>query len=416
MIAAATAEDPDPPGRWPQLAIVAIGVLLAFAPWFSASAVAPLLAAEWQTTRLDLPLLTVAVQLGFAAGALILAGTGAADVLPGRGLFALGAVVAAVGNLGFAVAADGPTVAIAWRFATGFGLAAVYPIALKMLASWFRRSRGLAIGVVIGALTVGSALPHLLRALGQSAGANWHVTVAAASAVAIGGGVLVAVAARPGPFEPTPSRFSVTVAGRAFREPSVRLANLGYLGHMWELYAMWTWLPLFIAASFAASGAADPGRASLVSFAVVSVGGLGCVLAGALADRLGRTTLTIAAMAGSGGSAIAMGALFGADPSIVTLVSLGWGLTVVADSAQFSAAVSELAPTGTAGSALSLQLAAGFVLTTITIVGIGLLDPTDRETWRLAFWLLALGPAVGIVAMWRLRERPEAAKMASGHR
>jgi len=179
---------------------------------------------------------------------------------------------------------------------------------------------------------------------------------------------------------------------------------------------MWTWLPLFIAASFAASGAADPGRASLVSFAVVSAGGLGCVLAGALADRLGRTTLTIAAMAGSGGSAIAMGALFGADPSIVTLVSLGWGLTVVADSAQFSAAVSELAPTSTAGSALSLQLAAGFVLTTITIVGIGLLDPTDRETWRLAFWLLALGPAVGIVAMWRLRERPEAAKMASGHR
>jgi MFS family permease len=416
VIAAETAEDGDPPGRWPQLAIVAIGVLLAFAPWFSASAVAPLLAAEWQTTRLDLPLLTVAVQLGFAAGALILAASGAADALPGQKLFALGAVVAAVGNLGFAVAADGPTVAIAWRFATGFGLAAVYPIALKMLASWFRRSRGLAIGVVIGALTVGSALPHLLRALGQSAGANWHVTVAAASAVAIVGAVLVAIAARPGPFEPSPSRFSVTVAGRAFREPSVRLANLGYLGHMWELYAMWTWLPLFIAASFAASGATDPGRASLVSFAVVSVGGLGCVLAGALADRLGRTTLTIAAMAGSGTSAIAMGALFGAEPYVVTLVSLGWGLTVVADSAQFSAAVSELAPTGTAGSALSLQLAAGFVLTTITIVGIGLLDPTDRETWRLAFGLLAIGPAVGIVAMWRLRERPEATKMASGHR
>jgi MFS family permease len=389
---------------------------MAFAPWFSASAVAPLLAAEWQTTRLDLPLLTVAVQLGFAAGALILAASGAADALPGPRLFVLGALVAALGNLGFAIAADGPTVALAWRFATGFGLAAVYPIALKMLAAWFRRGRGLAIGVVIGALTVGSALPHLLRALGESAGANWHATVAAASAVAIGGGLLVTIAARPGPFEPSRSRFSVTVAGRAFREPSVRLANLGYLGHMWELYAMWTWLPLFIAASFAASGAADPARASLVSFVVVSVGGLGCVLAGALADRLGRTTLTIAAMAGSGASAIAMGALFGADPYVVTLVSLGWGLTVVADSAQFSAAVSELAPSGTAGSALSLQLAAGFVLTAVTIIGIGLLDPTDRETWRLAFWLLALGPAVGIIAMWRLRGRPDATKMASGHR
>jgi MFS family permease len=185
---------------------------------------------------------------------------------------------------------------------------------------------------------------------------------------------------------------------------------------MWELYAMWTWLPLFIAASFAASGAANPARASLVSFAVISVGGVGCVLAGALADRLGRTTLTIAAMAGSGASAIAMGALFGADPFVVTVVSLGWGLTVVADSAQFSAAVSELAPSGTAGSALSLQLAGGFVLTAVTIVGIGLLDPTDRETWRLAFWLLAIGPAVGIVAMWRLRARPDATQMANGHR
>jgi MFS family permease len=416
VTSAATAQAPDPPDRWRQLAIVAIGVLMAFAPWFSASAVAPLLAAEWQTTRLDLPLLTVAVQLGFAAGALILAATGAADVLPGHRLFALGAVVAALGNLGFAVAADGPTVALVWRFATGFGLAAVYPIALKMLAAWFRRSRGLAIGVVIGALTVGSALPHLLRALGESAGANWHATVAAASAVAVGGGLLVAFAARPGPFEPAPSRFSITVAGRAFREPSVRLANLGYLGHMWELYAMWTWLPLFIAASFAASGSADSGRASLVTFAVVSAGGLGCVAAGALADRLGRTTLTIAAMAGSGASAIAMGFLFGSDPYLVTLVSLAWGLTVVADSAQFSAAVSELAPTGTAGSALSLQLAAGFVLTGVTIVGIGLLDPTDRETWRLAFWLLAVGPAIGIVAMWRLRARPDATKMANGHR
>ena len=136
----------------------------------------------------------------------------------------------------------------------------------------------------------------------------------------------------------------------------------------------------------------DPAGASLTAFAVVAVGGIGCAVAGALADRLGRTTLTIAAMAGSGLSALAVGLLFGADPLVVTLVSLVWGLTVVADSAQFSAAVSELAPTGTAGSALSLQLASGFILTAVTILGIGLLDPMDGDTWRIAFWLLALGP------------------------
>jgi MFS family permease len=406
----------DPAGRWAQLAVIATGVLLAFAPWFSASAVAPLLAAEWHTTRLDLPLLTVAVQLGFAAGALTLAATGAADAIPARRLFAVGAVIAAAGNLGFATLADGPTVALAWRFATGVGLAAVYPIALKMLAGWFRRGRGFAIGVLIGALTVGSALPHLIRAAGVSAGADWRATVAAASGAAIVGGVLVALAARSGPFEPPAPRFSPAIAAAALQEPSVRLANLGYLGHMWELYAMWTWLPLFIAASFAAAGDGDPARASLTAFAVVAVGGIGCAVAGALADRLGRTTLTIAAMTGSGLSAIAVGLLFGADPVVVTIVSLGWGLTVVADSAQFSAAVSELAPIGTAGSALSLQLATGFILTGVTILGIGLLDPMDAGTWRLAFWALAIGPAVGIIAMWRLRGRPDATKMANGRR
>ena len=179
---------------------------------------------------------------------------------------------------------------------------------------------------------------------------------------------------------------------------------------------MWTWLPLFVAASFAAAGVADPAVASAASFAVVAVGGFGCVVAGALADRLGRTTLTIAAMAGSGASAVVAGLVFGADPAIVTLVGLVWGLTVIADSAQFSAAVSELAPPGTSGSALSLQLALGFLLTAVAILVVGALDPGDGSTWRLAFWMLALGPAVGIAAMWRLRRLPEAVKMANGNR
>ena len=405
----------EPAGRWRQLGVIGTGVLLAFAPWFSASAVAPLLQAEWHPSTLDLPLLTVAVQVGFAVAAIVLAVSGAADAIPGPRLFLAGSLVAAAGNLGFAWVASSPAEALPWRALTGAGLAAAYPVAVRMLSGWFRRERGLAVGTLIGALTVGSALPHLIRAVGATNGLDWRPTVAIASGLALAGGALVGLAGRTGPNEVLSTRFSPAAAGRALGEPAVRLANLGYLGHMWELYAMWTWIPAFIAASFVAAGATDPAGAAFASFAVVAIGGVGCVLAGLLADRLGRTTLTIAAMAGSGGSALAIGFLFGAAPAAVVALALFWGLTVVADSAQFSTAVSELAPAGTAGSALSLQMATGFLLTGVTILGLGVAAPTGTG-WRIAFWVLAVGPIVGIAAMWRLRGRPEAVRMANGHR
>jgi MFS family permease len=406
----------DPPAAWRMLAVLSVGILLAEAPWFSSGAVAPLLAAEWQPTGVELSLLTVAVQLGFAVAALALAMSGAADVLPGRFLFAIGAFVTAAANLGFAWLATGPTDALPYRALTGAGIAAVYPVAMKLIAGWFRARRGLALGFVIGAIAAGSAMPHLFRAIGSSAGADWRVIVTWASVAALAGGVVALAWARPGPYDIQAPRFSLRIAAQAFRERSVRLANLGYLGHMWELFAMWTWVPLFLAASFAAAGLAEPTTAAVASFAVVAAGWLGCSVGGVLADRFGRTALTIGALAISGGCSLAIGFLYGGAPVLVVGLALVWGLTVAADSPQFSAAVSELAPPGTAGSALAIQTAAGFTLTAVTILAVGAVDAADGAGWRIAFGSLAIGPAIGIAAMWRLRGLPEATRMASGHR
>ena len=406
----------EPVGRWWQLAVLAFGLLCAMSPSFAASSVAPLLREAWGLDALGLPILTIAVLLGFAVAALGLAAAGVPDVIPGPRLFVIGAAGAGLANLGFAFLATDLASAVVFRALTGAFEAAAYPVALKLVAGWFRRGRGLATGIVIGALNLGVASPLLFRAVGVAADLDRSAVIAAASVSCFLGAAAVALWARSGPFEVPAPRFSLEIAGRAFREPAVRLANLGYLGHMWELFAMWTWVPLFFVATFAAVGVDDPGVASLAAFAAVGAGVVGCVVAGAVADRFGRSVTTIVAMATSGTCAILVGLAFGAPVPVIVVLGIVWGTSIIADSAQFSAAVSELAPPGTAGSALALQLASGFVFTSVPILLVGLIDPRDGPGWALAFGMLAAGPVVGSWAMWRLRARPESILMASGHR
>jgi MFS family permease len=394
------------------LAILAGAELLAMAPWFSASAVAPTLAREWHLSASGTAWLTISVQLGFVAGALVSAILTLADRWSARRLVAVSAALAAVATLAIAFA-PGPRVGIVCRLLTGAALAGVYPPGMKIVAGWVREGRGLAIGTLVGALTLGSAAPHLVR---WAAPADaWRVVLVIAAIGAFVGGVLVLVVPNDGPYAAPSPPFSWSAAPRLLKDRAIALANLGYLGHMWELYAMWTWIAVYVAESERLRrglGADVPASAALITFAVVGSGAFGCWLGGKLGDRWGRTVVTSAAMLVSATCAAVVGLFFGASLALLVPLLLIWGISVVADSAQFSAAVSELAPPEYVGTALTLQTSLGFLLTCATIY----LLPAVAATigWRWSMSVLAIGPALGVLAMLTLRRRPEAARLAGG--
>jgi len=370
----------------------------------------PALTKEWNLSAGAASWLTLSVQLGFVAGTLLSALGNLPDIVSSRHLFTLTAIAGAIVNAGFALFAHDAALGIPLRFLTGMFLAGVYPPAMKILATWFRHGRGMALGVLVGALTLGKAAPYLVNGIGS---ADWRHDVLFVSLLAVAGGLIVLVFVGDGPYALPAARFDWKQVGRVFRSRGVRLANMGYLGHMWELYAMWTWIPFMIRASLSLRKS-DPALAEVASFLVIGCGAAGCVIAGLIADRVGRTIVTSWAMAISGSCCLVIGLLFGANPILLLIVAAIWGASVVADSAQFSACVTELGDPQYLGTALTIQTCLGFLL---TIVSIKLIPRfVDVVGWRYAFMILAPGPLFGVIAMLRLRALPEAVKIAHGRR
>jgi MFS family permease len=374
------------------LGLLAAALVLSMTTWFSATAVVPQLRDEWALGNTAAAWLTIAVQVGFVAGALVGSALTIADVFAPRVVILVGALGAAAANLAL-LAADGPEPAIVARLFTGFFLAGVYPPALKLASTWFRRGRGTALGIVVGALTLGSAAPHLVNGLG---GLDWQIVVWVTSALTAAGGVVVFLWVREGPYSFPSARFDPRQAGLVLRNRGVRLASLGYFGHMWELYAMWAWFLVFFAAV-----ATDGQAAAYATFAVVGAGALGCWAGGVLGDRWGRPQTTAAMMAVSASCALLIGLVGESSEALVLALGLVWGFTVVGDSAQFSTLVTELAEQAYVGTALGLQMAVGFALTVPTIWLLPFLE--DEVGWRWAFAFLVPGPLLGIAAMLRLR-------------
>jgi len=379
--------------------------------WFSATAVIPKLQSIWNLTPTLSAWLTIGVQLGFVLGAIGSSIVSLSDVISSKKLMIYGSIGAAVANLGLLLV-ESASLAIFFRVMTGVFLALVYPPSLKLISTWFKRGRGLALGALVGSITLGSAAPHFINAIG---GLGWELVVVSTTLATLSGALIIGLFVHEGPFPYPRAPFHLGRIGQVFKNRGILLASLGYFGHMWELYAMWAWFLTFTQMSFIELNIDNPSAASFFTFAAIGMGALGCIVGGILGDRWGRTATTSLMMCISGSCALLAGFVY--DGPLWMLIALGliWGFTVVADSAQFSTIVTELGDPMYVGTALTMQLGIGFMLTVITIWLLPL-AADNLNSWQWVFLILIPGPLIGTCAMLLLRRMPEAVKIANGNR
>ena len=379
------------------LALLAVAQFLGMTLWFSATAASSTIATEFSLSDSATAWLTMAVQGGFVIGTLISALINLADVINARRLFAIGCALGAVANASIAYATETTTI-IALRWCTGAALACVYPPGMKIAAGWFLDRRGTALGILVGAVGLGSAFPHLLA--WTAADVSWRALMVSSSMLALCGGAIVGLLVKDGPHVAASAPFDSHAIGAVIRNRGVRLSTFGYLGHMWELYAMWTWMAAFAAASLRSSGFAHARTASLVAFMAIASGAVGCVAAGIWADRWGKARIARFALLTSACCSAAAGFFYGAPLPALLLLAVVWGFSIVADSAQFSTLVTEHSARTHVGTALTLQTCAGFLLTMVSMRMVPLI--AAWAGWQWVFLLLVPGPVLGAAAMRRL--------------